>query len=113
MRNIALWVAIAAVLVLGYSYRTELSGMLTRVETEFLPGSAVATAPHEMTLTESDDGNYYVYGEVNGTQVKFLIDTGASDIVLSPEDARRIGIDMTSLDFGHKFETANGVVEGA
>jgi aspartyl protease family protein len=45
--------------------------------------------------------------------VRFLIDTGASDIVLTPEDATRAGYDIASLDYGHLFATANGVGHGA
>jgi aspartyl protease family protein len=66
-----------------------------------------------MIVTESPGGSYLVYGKVNGTTVPFLIDTGASDIVLSPGDARRIGIDMDALSFDHVYETANGQGRGA
>ncbi|HSE74455.1 MAG TPA: TIGR02281 family clan AA aspartic protease, partial [Dongiaceae bacterium] len=40
-------------------------------------------------------------------------DTGATDIVLAPRDARRIGIDPDSLEFNRFAETANGTVRGA
>ncbi len=45
--------------------------------------------------------------------MRFLIDTGASDIVLAPEDARRIGIDMGALTYSRSYQTANGLGEGA
>jgi aspartyl protease family protein len=66
-----------------------------------------------MTLTQSENGSYYVNGVVNGLPMHFLIDTGASDIVLSPDDARRIGIDVASLNYFHQFETAHGGGRGA
>jgi len=66
-----------------------------------------------MVLSESEGGSYFVYGTVNGTRVRFLIDTGASDIVLSPADAGRIGIDLDALKFDHHYETANGIGQGA
>ena len=47
-----------------------------------------------MTLSEGENGHYHVYGTVNGVKIRFLIDTGASDIVLDPDDARRIGIEL-------------------
>jgi aspartyl protease family protein len=50
---------------------------------------------------------------VNGSRVTFLVDTGASDIVLSPADARRIGFDPDSLVFDQLASTANGTVSGA
>lgn len=110
-RNIAIWVSVAAVLAIGYTYRSELSSVAGRVQNEF--SGVSETGPHELTLTRSDDGSFYVYGEVDGTTVKFLIDTGASDIVLSPDDARRAGIDMASLRYERSYETANGRVGGA
>ena len=73
----------------------------------------VPTGEREMVISESPGGSYMVYGKVNGTPVPFLIDTGASDIVLSPGDARRIGIDVDGLDFAHVYETANGQGRGA
>jgi aspartyl protease family protein len=51
--------------------------------------------------------------EANGIPLRFLIDTGASDVVLSPAAARAIGIDMEALRFTRVFNTANGTVRGA
>jgi aspartyl protease family protein len=48
-------------------------------------------------------------GQVNGQAVRFLVDTGASETVLSPADAKRIGVDTAGLAFDHPSETANGV----
>jgi aspartyl protease family protein len=45
--------------------------------------------------------------------VRFLVDTGASDIVLSPGDARRAGIEPESLKYDRPYATANGVGYGA
>jgi aspartyl protease family protein len=50
---------------------------------------------------------------VNGQPVRFLVDTGASDIVLSPADAQRLGLDPASLSFTKPVETANGIGLGA
>ena len=44
---------------------------------------------------------------------RFLVDTGASDIVLSPSDAKRLGVDVAQLQFTQDYETANGVGRGA
>ena len=49
----------------------------------------------------------------NGVPIRFLIDTGASDIVLNPSDARRLGFDASNLRFSRQYETANGMVRGA
>jgi aspartyl protease family protein len=113
LRNIAIWAGIAAVLVVGYLYRGAFSDIGTRLQAEFLPAEPVATGPHEIALTESEGGSYAAVGAVNGVRVKFVIDTGASDIVLSPADAERAGIDMTALNYNGETETANGAGRGA
>jgi aspartyl protease family protein len=112
-RNIAIWTVVAAVLVLGYSYRDALSSIGTRIQLEFLPGDPVSSAPHTMVLTQDSEGDYHVFGSANGQRIRFLVDTGASDIVLSPADARRLGFDVASLKYVSGYETANGMGAGA
>lgn len=112
-RGAFLWLAVAVVLVLGYSFRGDLLSLGQRLRSAVIPGYPVQTGSREMIVTESPGGSYLVYGKVNGTTVPFLIDTGASDIVLSPGDARRIGIDVGALSFDHVYETANGQGRGA
>ena len=113
VRNIAIWVAIAAVLLVGVSFRDEIEDVATRVRSELVPGYAIESGEHEMVLTESQGGNFFIFGEVNGVRVRFLIDTGASDTVLSPMDAQAIGIDLDALDFSRVYSTANGMGRGA
>jgi len=109
VRHLAIWLAIVAVLALGYSFRGELGGLAGRVRSEFVPGYAVATAPREMVVAQDAGGHFVLYGQVNGQAVRFLVDTGASEIVLSPADARRIGVDVDALSYTRAAETANGV----
>ena len=63
-----------------------------------------------IALPRAPDGHYYVTAEVNGAAIDFLVDTGASDIVLSRADAARIGLDLENLAFLGSARTANGVV---
>ncbi len=86
---------------------------MLRVRSELVPGYALETGEHEMVLTESDGGNFYIFGEANGVRVRFLIDTGASDTVLTPSDAANLGIDVRALDFSRVYGTANGLGRGA
>jgi len=66
-----------------------------------------------MVFAQDRGGDFLVIGSANETPVKFLVDTGASDIVLSPSDAERAGIDIARLKFDRTFETANGEGRGA
>jgi aspartyl protease family protein len=45
-----------------------------------------------VTLKRDRDGHFYAKAQVNGTPVRFLIDTGATSMLLTREDARRVGI---------------------
>ena len=113
LRNIAIWVALAAVLIVGLSFRDEIETVALRVRSELVPGYALESGEHELVLTESSGGNFFIFGEANGVRVRFLIDTGASDTVLSPSDAASIGIDVKELDFSRVYQTANGMGRGA
>ena len=112
-RHAALWAGIVTVLILGVSYRTELAGVGQRVRMTLSPAYPVATGPRELVVTAGEGGHFLVVGKVNGERVRFLVDTGASDTVLSPADARRVGIDTAALQFDRPSETANGVGYGA
>lgn len=112
-RNILLWLGVAGVLMIGFTFQDELRRVGMRLRSDLIPGTAVETGDHEMTISESDGGSYFVYGAVNGAPVRFLIDTGAGEIVLSPADAKRAGIDLNGLTFDRPYESANGIGHGA
>lgn len=67
----------------------------------------------EIVIPQRPDGHYYVTLDINGTKVDFVIDTGASQMVLSQSDARRIGLDPAGLNYFGTAFTANGTVRTA
>jgi clan AA aspartic protease (TIGR02281 family) len=67
----------------------------------------------EYVVEAGPGGHYLVEAMVNGAPVDFLVDTGASDIVLTLEDAERLGLQPETLRFTQRFATANGEVRGA
>lgn len=69
-------------------------------------GSGPATA----VLTADGRGHFVTTGNINGTSIRFLVDTGASMISLGAADARRIGIDASKGQIGYT-QTANGVTQ--
>ena len=109
----AIWVAIAAVVSLGYAYREELAGVPQHLRLAFSTARPVAIGEHQLVIPQDESGGFEVIGKVNGERVRFLVDTGSSDTVLSPADARRLGIDPAALRYVEQAETANGKGYGA
>ena len=113
IRNISIWTGLAIVLLLGFTYRSELTGIYYRVIGELVPGQAIILEGNTIILSVSRDGHFYANGKANGKKLRFMIDTGASDVVLSPVDASRIGINVEKLQFTKTYQTANGIGLGA
>jgi aspartyl protease family protein len=70
-------------------------------------GAASAEGSNKVILTADGQGHFVTTGTINGTSIKFLVDTGATLISLGASDARRIGIDARNGERG-VTNTANG-----
>jgi len=68
------------------------------------------TGDGEIVLRAGSDRHFKLDLKVNGTPITFILDTGASDIVLSQDDAARVGLDPDSLPYLGQARTANGTV---
>lgn len=64
--------------------------------------------PQGSEVRRAADGLFYVMAIVNGAPIKFLVDTGATIVVLTPEDARRAGVAPDETHYSSSAETANG-----
>jgi len=71
------------------------------------------TGPGRIEVPLGPDGHYHLTLQVNGKPVDFVVDTGASDIVLSQQDAARVGLDPSKLIYSGNASTANGTVRTA
>lgn len=67
----------------------------------------------QIEVPRSADGHYYLTLDVNDVPLRFVVDTGASQVVLTQADARRIGLDPETLGFFRAASTANGMVRTA
>jgi len=90
LQNAAIWLGLILALMIGYSYRTELN--------------------HDGTvrIARTEDGHFSALAMVNGRPLAFLIDTGASSVVLPFKEAIRLGFKSGELHFIRKVQTANG-----
>ncbi len=84
------------------------------------PTMAVATqepiqAPGSRSafIDQEADGHFWTRADVSGTQIQFLVDTGASIVALTYRDAQRLGLKPEELDFDAEIRTAGGVTYGA
>lgn len=87
-------------------------GLWTDMRTQLNPRQSVATSG-AIELPRAPDGHYYLTLEINGKPLEFLVDTGATNIVLSHNDAERLGLDLNDLVYLGSAQTANGVVRTA
>jgi aspartyl protease family protein len=64
-------------------------------------------------VLKASDGHFWAEGEVNGENIRFLVDTGATAVALTREDAQRLGIDVDQLRYGYSVVTAGGQARAA
>lgn len=112
-RDAVVWLALGLGLVTIYAYKEDLMPIAARVVGELMPGSAMTVEQSTGGLTEVRirkrlDGHFTANTKVNGASVSMIVDTGASTIVLRPEDAKKAGIDVSKLTYRVPVLTANG-----
>jgi aspartyl protease family protein len=106
LRMAAAWGLIFLGVAAGY-------GLWMDIQADVMPFQEVTEDGASVTVPQAADGHYYLTLAINGTAVPFMVDTGASSMVLSLDDARRLGLDPESLNFTGEAMTANGVVRTA
>jgi len=102
------WGGLCAVLVIGYTFRADLVQAGYRVLGALAPGLAVSQQDGSILIVRDATGHFVVDGRTNGARTQFLLDTGASAVVLTFEDARRAGYREEDLSFTVPVSTANG-----
>ncbi len=87
-------------------------GLWEEISNDVNPRQAIINES-TVAVPRGNDGHYYLTLEVNDQPIRFVIDTGASQVVLSQDDAVRLGFDIPDLDFTGTAFTANGLVRTA
>lgn len=106
------WLVIAAVLAIGYTYRSELRDTANRVLAELMPGRA-ATRGRVVEIARGRAGEFQVSAEVNGARLPMVLDTGATSVVLTLEAAKAAGLPLEVLAYNVNVDTANGRTRAA
>ena len=82
------------------------------VEAPTKPAVAPKSEPDETRLQREENGHFYAEAVIAGEPVLMLVDTGASTVALTVEDAARIGVDFSEEDFQPIGTGASGAVRG-
>ena len=106
LRQFALWALIFVGVIAGY-------GLWNDVSNEIMPRQSFAQDDRQISVPQSPDGHYYLTLKINDANVRFVVDTGATEMVLNIDDARRAGIDVDNLAYLGRANTATGVVRTA
>jgi aspartyl protease family protein len=107
-----LWIVLGLALVIGYSYRYELHDVADRVMAELVPGHVI-TRGRTVEVARTVNGDFDVTAQINGARVAMVLDTGASSVVLTREDAKAAGLPLEVLAYTTNIETANGRTRAA
>jgi aspartyl protease family protein len=109
-----LWVVVGLFLAVGYSYRLQLHDVADRVMVVLVPGH-IFSRGHDVEIYRSASSTDFYIREVrvNEALVPMVLDTGASTIVLTQDDAKAAGLPLALLDYTVSIDTANGRTHAA
>ena len=100
LRQLMLWGLIFVGVAAGYGLWQDMTSQ----------NRAISVGDGGIILRVQRDGHFHLDLDINGTPVSFLIDTGATDLVLSQSDAERVGLNPSELPYLGQARTANGIV---
>ncbi|QRM55723.1 TIGR02281 family clan AA aspartic protease [Sinorhizobium sp. BG8] len=117
LRYGAMWLLILLALAAAYIYRYDLQTVASRMTAGLVPGYAVQSTSADGTrilvIHKAEGGHFETTVGVNGQSIPMVVDTGASAVVLSYEDALEVGLDPERLTFSLAVSTANGRANAA
>lgn len=105
LKQVAFWLLIIFVGVIIYNNKYLLKN--------FIPYVASNVGENTLEIQKSSDKHFYITLKLNGQNILFLIDTGATTTSLTMKDAARIGIDTSKLNYNQMVNTANGITYSA
>jgi aspartyl protease family protein len=116
------WLATAAMLIIfAYNYptirRTIAQAVIpqgpTIKQSAAKPAAEDARSSEGVELRADRSGHFAANLEINGRPVDALVDTGATIVMLTYEDAERAGLQLRDRDFTMQMQTANGIAKAA
>lgn len=113
IKRVLLWILIFSVLIVGYAFRHELDFIKKRVISVLIPSYSFIE-DGELILSRYADGHFYLTATANEhVRIKFLVDTGATGVAITRQDAINMGFDPEKLHYTQRSSTASGVAYSA
>jgi aspartyl protease family protein len=106
MFRYAAFAAAGALLALGGSQ--VVTGPAAHAAADVSLRGPLGSGPEPARLTKTADGHFWADARVDGGAVHFLVDTGASSVFLTPDDAKRAGLDPANLLYDQTVRTIGG-----
>jgi len=103
-----LTLGLCGMLLSGFALRDHAGDVVSRVQGELMPSVALSRSSGEVELRRAWDGHYRAIAEINGVEIRMMVDTGASMVLLPYEAMDDLGIDADRLVFSVPVTTANG-----
>ena len=107
LKMVLAWLLIFGAGFIAFTLKDDFFALGRRAYAEIRRDNVVFSGHGEIIIRQSDDGHFYINGEVNGHAVRFLVDSGATVTTLSRATARNTGVEPAG-GFGVMVDTANG-----
>jgi aspartyl protease family protein len=79
---------------------------------ELIPGRVISQG-RTVAVARTSAGDFAITAQINGARIAMVLDTGASSVVLTRDDARAAGLPLEVLDYTINIDTANGRTRAA
>jgi aspartyl protease family protein len=109
LKMVMAWVLIFAAMFAIFALRDDFRALGNRIWAAVTGNDNQEVHGEELRIAMSGDGHFYVNGQINGRNVRFLVDSGATVTTLGPDTARAAGVEPT----GERtlVDTANGIAQ--
>lgn len=108
IKMLLIWGGIFLLLFILFSFRAEFSAVWERMKSDIAGTSNQSSNGQEIILSRKDDGHFWIRASVNNVPIDFLVDSGATGISMSTDDADEAGIDYDLDSVPVLMSTANG-----
>ncbi|MEL6372642.1 MAG: TIGR02281 family clan AA aspartic protease [Pseudomonadota bacterium] len=116
----AVWLTLAGIAVAAFVYFKELKavtrsafGLTLPTPTQTVEAPSEPRRAFQVELKPDKRGHHVTRAAINGRDIRVLVDTGATIVALTAQDAERAGVYVRRGDFTHRVSTANGTARAA